>query len=111
LDKLDMETQELNQNQEQTKVSLREQLRQEIDQVSDEILASTLDFILFLKSREAELSNAKKTNKNPDLPYRPASGKSLVNYQGGWVGDDFEECLQQVHDSRSKVNFLKHEPF
>ena len=49
--------------------------------------------------------------ENADLPYRPASGKSLVNYQGGWAGDDFDQCLQQVHDSRSKVNFSKHEPF
>lgn len=92
-----METQEIYQNQEQKEVSLREQLHQEIDQVSDEILASTLDFILFLKSREAELSNAKKSSSTA------ASVLNTLERIGKWEGDDFEECLELVHASRSKI--------
>jgi len=92
-----METQELNKNQEQTEVSLREQLHQEIDQVSDEIVASTLDFILFLKSRYAELSNVKKSSSTA------ASVLKTLERIGKWEGDDLEECLGLVHASRGKI--------
>ncbi|MGB3532351.1 MAG: hypothetical protein WBA13_02420 [Microcoleaceae cyanobacterium] len=92
-----METQELNQNPEQTEVSLREQLHQEIDQVSDEVLASTLDFLLFLKSRYSELSNTEKYSSTAKSIL-----KTLENI-GKWEGDDFEECLEFVHASRSTI--------
>ncbi|MBW4495757.1 MAG: hypothetical protein KME26_22295 [Oscillatoria princeps RMCB-10] len=35
--------------------------------------------------------------------FRPASGRSLLRHAGTWAGDDLEECLQIVHDTRSPV--------
>jgi hypothetical protein len=35
--------------------------------------------------------------------FRPASGRSLLRHAGTWEGDDLEECLQIVHDTRSPV--------
>ena len=35
--------------------------------------------------------------------FRPASGKSLLRHAGTWAGDDFEECLQLVYDTRGKI--------
>ncbi len=87
----------------ETKTSVREQLQQEIEQAPDEILVRVLELMQKLTSTSS--------SEKSDLPYRPASGKSLVDYQGGWAGDNFEDCLQLVYDSRSKVNFSKHEPF
>ncbi|TVU53029.1 MAG: hypothetical protein EA414_14455 [Arthrospira sp. PLM2.Bin9] len=105
-------------NREAHQVSIQQQFHQEIEQTPDEILAIALEFLLFLKSRASDSSTEKTTkdaseasNKVPQLPYRQGSGKSLVDYQGEWVGDDFEECLQLVFDSRSKVNLSNHQPF
>jgi hypothetical protein len=36
---------------------------------------------------------------------RPASGRSILRHAGKWQGDDFEECLQAVYDSRSDAKF------
>jgi hypothetical protein len=111
-----METQNPIANPESNPVSVKEQLRQEIEQTPDEILAIALEFMLFLKSRSSDSQIIKPTNeeleqfnKTSSLPYRPASGKSLLDYQGGWVGDDFEECLQLVYDSRSQVKIYEYE--
>ncbi len=38
-------------------------------------------------------------------PVRPASGRSLLRHVGTWQGDDFEECLRSVTDSRGPVEF------
>ncbi|HAA27011.1 MAG TPA: hypothetical protein DCE56_04155 [Cyanobacteria bacterium UBA8553] len=38
-------------------------------------------------------------------PLRPSSGRSLLRHAGTWAGDDFEECLQLVNDTRSDVEF------
>ncbi|NEQ66109.1 MAG: hypothetical protein F6K21_11510 [Symploca sp. SIO2D2] len=52
-----------------------------------------------------------ESRQDSDLSYHAASGKSLADYDGGWAGDDFEACLQLVRESRSQVNFSKHESF
>jgi hypothetical protein len=43
----------------------------------------------------------------PDTPppFRPSSGRSLLRHAGTWAGDDFEECLQLVYDTRSEIEF------
>jgi hypothetical protein len=38
-------------------------------------------------------------------PFRPPSGRSLLRHAGAWAGDDFEECLQLVYDTRSEIEF------
>ena len=43
---------------------------------------------------------------HPDDPARRRStGADLLKHAVGWAGDDFEECLQAVYDSRSKAKF------
>ena len=39
------------------------------------------------------------------LSLRPASGRSFLRHVGIWQGDDFEECLQSVVESRGPVEF------
>ena len=43
------------------------------------------------------------TDSSPS--YQPASGRSLLRHAGTWVGDDLEECLQSMYDSRSQTKF------
>jgi len=31
--------------------------------------------------------------------------KSLLKYSGAWVGNDFEECLKHVYETRGKTKF------
>lgn len=38
-------------------------------------------------------------------PFRPSSGRSLLRHAGTWAGDDFEECLELVYDTRSEIEF------
>ncbi|MFH7028696.1 MAG: DUF2281 domain-containing protein [Heteroscytonema crispum UTEX LB 1556] len=39
------------------------------------------------------------------VPFRPASGCSLLRHAGTWKGDDLEECLRLVYESRSQLEF------
>jgi hypothetical protein len=99
--------------------AFREQLIQEIELLPDELVSEVLNFLLFTKARSIkhpEIStltsgSPEQSDVASDLPYRPASGESLADYEGGWAGDDFEACLQLVHDTRGRANFSKHEPF
>lgn len=38
-------------------------------------------------------------------PFRPPSSRSLLRHAGTWAGDDFEECLQLVYDTRAPLEF------
>ena len=70
---------------------IKQELLAAIDLASEETLQQTL---VFLKQRLQSL---------PTL--RPASGRSLLRHAGTWQGDDFEDCLQSVYDSRSEAEF------
>ncbi|MBO1348182.1 MAG: hypothetical protein EBE86_012685 [Hormoscilla sp. GUM202] len=92
-----MQTQEIITNPISTTSKVREQIRQEIEKAPDEILESALEYILFLKSRYADSLMAKQT---------PSTGASILKTLeriGTWEGDDFDECLELVHTSRSKL--------
>ncbi len=39
------------------------------------------------------------------MSLRPASGRSFLRHVGAWQGDDFEERLQSVVESRGPVEF------
>ncbi|NET57044.1 MAG: DUF2281 domain-containing protein [Symploca sp. SIO2E6] len=91
-----MKTQETMTNSVSTEISPREQLHQEIEQAPAEIVEIVLDFILFLKSRHSHSSMAKP------IPSTAASILKTLENIGTWEGDDFDECLELVHQSRSK---------
>lgn len=40
-----------------------------------------------------------------ELPYRAASGRSILRHAGTWTGDDFHERLQSVYATRGKAKF------
>lgn len=51
------------------------------------------------------LPDAPNPKPNEALPFRPASGRSLLRHAGTWAGDDFEECLKMVYDTRAPLEF------
>jgi hypothetical protein len=38
-------------------------------------------------------------------PLSHSTAESLLKYAGTWEGDDFEECLQLVYDTRGQIEF------
>jgi hypothetical protein len=38
-------------------------------------------------------------------PLSHSTAESLLKYAGTWEGNDFEECLQLVYDSRGQIEF------
>jgi len=85
-------------------MTLKEKLHRAIDTLPDEQLSIALEFI--------ETLNAPADSENPD---RPAStGASLLahiqNPDNRWVGDDIQECLEAVRNSRGAIVF-KPNPF
>jgi hypothetical protein len=92
-----------------TERSVREQLIQETEEISDDLLREVLDFLLFIKTRQVTQPS------KPIVSEAPFSSAKYVldnlSNIGTWEGDDFEECLQTVKDTRGQANFFKHEPF
>jgi hypothetical protein len=46
-----------------------------------------------------------KTRLQAESSLRHGSGRSFLRHARKWQGDDFEECLQSVYDTRSKIQF------
>jgi hypothetical protein len=88
-------------------MTIKEQLLQEIESTPDKILAETLDFLRFLKTKETPTP----PQPEEELTYRPASGRSILRHAGTWEGEDFEECLQSVYATRGKAKFDDENPF
>jgi Protein of unknown function (DUF2281) len=87
-------------------MTLKERLIQEIESMPEELLEEVLDFASFIKAKQSKkLASLELQAK---LTYRPASGRSILRHAGTWQGDDLEECLQMVYDTRSKAKFGEH---
>lgn len=103
-------------------MTIKEQLLQEIESTPDTLLAETLDFLRFLKTKQKKSekqstptdseatatttqNNSEGKSTNAKQAYRPTSGRSILRHLGTWAGDDFEECLEMVYATRGKAKF------
>ena len=77
-------------------LELRQKIEQNLLTISPENLKFIDEFVEFIKYKQ-ETSLSEKTN------YEPASGRSILRHAGTWVGDDLEECLKLVSETRGKV--------
>lgn len=87
-------------------MTIKELLLQEIESSSDTILAETLDFLRFLKTKE--------TQTQPKSELVNSTGISLLEHLktiGQWEGDDLQECLELVYATRGKAKFDYDNPF
>jgi hypothetical protein len=76
---------------------IKQELLAAIETAPDEDLEQTLNFLKTLQQKPPVL--------------RLGSGKSILRHAGKWQGDDFEECLQTVYDSRSDFQRLQEVQF
>jgi hypothetical protein len=77
-------------------MDIRKLLIQEIESSPDILLAETLNFLRFLKT---------KPDSEPSVILKGSQAEDLLKFAGTWQGDDFEECLQLVYETRSQAEF------
>lgn len=73
----------------------------ELEGTWEEILAYTDKFAGRRVRVIVLLDEPKSEEAQPS--FRPSSGESLLRHAGTWAGDDLEECLQLVYDTRGKI--------
>ncbi len=97
-------------------MTIKKLLLQEIESAPDTLLSETLDFLRFLKTKDTQIDSV--TTLDPATPNSPqpldleatpiirgSTAGDLLKFAGTWQGDDFEECLQLVYDTRSQAEF------
>jgi len=88
-------------------VTIKEKLSIEIESTPEAILEKVLDYLQYLKAKVTQppthLIKVSQTEEEPIL--RGAKAKDLLKFAGTWQGEDFEECLQLVYDTRSQTKF------
>lgn len=87
-------------------MTIKEQLFQEIESTPENILEETLNFLRFLKNKHTSERDVNRSIQS--------TGRSLLAYlqsNNGWDGDDFEECLESIYKTRTKVKFDYSNPF
>ncbi|MFZ4641647.1 MAG: hypothetical protein ACOYMP_14800 [Nodosilinea sp.] len=97
-----------------TPTEIRHKLHQQIDQLPLDLLLLAADFLDFLKfkrvnardSTEGLAQFSRPTTADGDQPILTGStGADLLQFSGTWQGDDFEQCLQAVYETRSPAQF------
>ena len=101
-------------------MTIKELLLAEIESSPDILLAKTLDFLRFLKAKpetervsldlstekdETSLAKTKPEAEEATPIIRGSKAEDLLKFAGTWQGDDFEECLQLVYETRSQAEF------
>ncbi|MBP5974205.1 DUF2281 domain-containing protein [Brasilonema sp. CT11] len=92
-------------------MTIKEQLFREIESAPESLLAQTLDFLQFIKTKQRESQPVVDVTETPATEQQTtvqSTGRSLLEHLktvGSWEGDDLEECLQVVYETRGKAKF------
>ncbi len=82
-------------------LELQQQINQELSKISPDNLKIIAEFVQFIKDKQ-EINSSKPSN------YRPPSGRSILRHGDTWEGDDLEQCLQLMYETRGKVIIDNH---
>ncbi len=84
----------------------RQKVLHEVAQLPSDQLALVANFLEFLHFQRSRIPTAQTALPIDDQPTLTGSTVAdLLPFAGTWQGDDFEECLQSVYDSRSPAEF------
>lgn len=78
---------------------LRHTINHYLDQLSADRLRLVADFLNFLVHTEPQAQFPATGNTD----FRPPSENSLLSHTETWEGDDFEDCLDAVYETRSQI--------
>jgi len=83
-------------------VQLRQKIEKQLNQLSPERLALVSEFLDSIQPLEPiESSSLRKLSPIK----RGKTAKDLLKFAKTWQGDDLEDCLNFVHETRSKTQF------
>ncbi|MBE9145586.1 hypothetical protein [Planktothrix mougeotii] len=83
-------------------VQLRQKIEKQLNQLSPERLALVSEFLDSIEPVEPiESSLLRKLSPIK----RGKTAKDLLKFAKTWQGDDLEDCLNFVHETRSKTQF------
>ena len=82
-------------------LQLRQTINQALDQLSSDRLRLVADFITFLVQKQQQEQSQSIEPASSEVQ-RPAR-HSLLSHTETWEGDDFEDCLQTVYETRSHI--------
>ncbi len=87
--------------------TIKEQLLLAIESTPEPILEQILDYLEYLKTKASKPVTPSRTvpTKNGEPILHGSKAKELLKFAGTWQGEDFEECLQLVYDTRSQAEF------
>ncbi|CCQ64675.1 hypothetical protein CWATWH0402_4487 [Crocosphaera watsonii WH 0402] len=77
-------------------MDLQQQITEELSTITVDNLKIIAEFVKFIKQKQ-EIDLLEPIN------YRRASGSSILSHAGTWEGDDLEECLELMYQTRGKV--------
>jgi hypothetical protein len=84
----------------------RQKVLHEVAQLPSDQLALVANFLEFLHFQRSGIPTTQTAPSIDDQPTLTGSTVAdLLPFAGTWQGDDFEECLQSVYDSRSPAEF------
>jgi hypothetical protein len=86
-----------------TSLELRQKIEQQLAQLPPNKLPLVSDFLESLQCKNATASQRSLRRVAPIK--RGTKAGDLLKFAGTWQGNDLEECLQSVHETRSKVQF------
>ena len=87
--------------------TIKKQLLIAIESTPEPILEQILDYLEYLKTRAIKPVTPSRTvpTKDGEPILHGSKAKDLLKFAGTWQGEDFEECLQLVYDTRSQAEF------
>ncbi|MDZ8069180.1 MAG: DUF2281 domain-containing protein [Nostoc sp. DedQUE08] len=90
-------------------MTIKEQINQELEKLSEPLLQEILDFVQFLQVKHEKNSISSDSQSAQTLitehSLTGSTAEDLLEFVGSWEGSDIRECLQLVHDSRISLEF------
>lgn len=93
-----------------TPSDIRQKLHRQVDQLPFNVLLLATEFLELLKSKDEREKIPSVPSAIPkleeDKPVLTGStGADLLQFAGTWQGNDFEDCLEAVYETRSPAEF------
>jgi hypothetical protein len=84
--------------------TIKEQLLAAIETVPESILEKTLKYLQTQQNANS-IKTTSLSSEDSEPILRDSKAKDLLEFAGTWQGEDFEDCLQLVYDTRSQAKF------
>jgi hypothetical protein len=85
------------------KITIKEQITQELEKLPEPLLKEILDFVQLLQAKNPQ--NGISANLQPEHTLTGSTAQDLLEFVGSWEGSDIRECLQLVHENRMPLEF------